>query len=223
MGIEREEDVYERVLGVLGKVINEDLPAFRPFDRDTLDKVWKLLMLLSISERVSLQKLCSDIGISRVTLIDVLDLLVRSEIIHPVRAYGSLNKGATSTPKYKFVAPAVKAALLWKAGKLTTSGVVFGKLLEDAVASTLYRLRVTGGWPESYYDSDKGGADFVVVFKDDSRIVLEVGYGRKDTDQLSRTARKVRPRYSVLVSDGPMRCERDGDVLRIPSKVFLST
>jgi hypothetical protein len=220
--IEREEDAYARILSALAKVINEDLPAFRPFDKDTLDRIWKLLLLLSMSERVSLPKLSSNLGLSKGTLIEVLDLLVKSELIYPVNAYGSINKGATSTPKYKFVAPAVKASLLWKAGKLTTSNVIYGKLLEDAVASYMYRLRVTRGWPEFYFDPDKGGADFVAVSQDDSRIVIEVGYGRKDTDQIVRTARKVGAKYSLLVSGGQVKSELQGDILKVSSKVFLS-
>jgi predicted AAA+ superfamily ATPase len=222
IAIENDNEVHRRVLSILAKVINEDIPAFRPFEKETLGKIWNLLLLLSINEKISYESLCSDLGLAKATLSDVLDILMKSEIIYPVRAYGSLAKGVRRAPKYKFVAPAIKASLLWRAGKLTRTPEIYGKLLEDAVASCLYRLRQTEGWPEFYHDPEKGGADFILVLQDGSKLVLEVGYGHKTAAQIRKSAVKVAPRYSVMVSESELRLDREANVLFIPKNVFLS-
>lgn len=222
LAIEDDNEVHRRILSILGKVISEDIPAFRPFDRATLGKIWNLLLLLSINEKISYESLCSSLGLAKATLSDVLDVLIRSEVIFPVRAYGSVTKGVRRAPKYKFVSPAIKASLLWRAGKLSRSAEVYGRLLEDAVASCIYRLRETEGWPDFYHDPEKGGADFVLVLRDGAKLVLEVGYGSKTLAQARMTARKVHPRYGIVVSERELGLDKESEVLSIPKSVFLS-
>jgi len=217
---EREEYVYPRIVSMLEKIINDDIPALKDFSRETLNKVWNLLLLLSTSEKVSYESLSKSLGVSKLTIIELLDVLKKTEIVYPLRPYGSVGKVVRKEAKYRFLAPAIRSALLWSIGKNITQEM-YGKLFEDVVSLYLQKIAKTGKSISFYYDSQRNGADFIISLADGSRIILEVGYGDKGISQIKTSLKKVMPKYSLLVSERSLELDAENNIVFIPKQFFL--
>ena len=221
ISLSREEDVYRRVIAMLEKVINEDITTLKAFNRETLNKIWNLLLLFSVSKRVSYDSLCNQLGISKPTLSEIIDILTKAEIIYPLRPYGSVGRIVRKTPKYKFVAPAIKTSLLWYVGKIASTSELYGELLEDAVSMYLYKMSEIKRSFGFYYDAKKGGADFIVCMNDGSKIIIEVGYGQKGIKQIRKSKEKIEPKYSLVISEKKLEINSEEDVVFVPKRAFL--
>lgn len=216
----KEEEVFERILSTLGKVIEEDIPLLQIFGKDTLNKAWNLLLFFSVAEKISYDTICNRLQISKATLIELLKILIKADLIFPIRAYGSVGKIVRKTPKYKFTAPALKSSLLWKVGKRLPTTDFYGNLLEDTVAFYLYRLKQTKKIIEISYDSEKEGANFIIINNfDDSKIPIEIGYGDKGIKQIQNTMNKIKSKYGILISDREL--EQKEKIICVPKRFFL--
>ncbi len=221
LGLSNEIDVYSRIINILEKVINEDIPAIKVFDKEVLDKIWNLLLLFSVSEKLNYESICNKLDISKPTLNEILNVLTKAELIYPLRPYGSVGKIVRKTPKYKFIAPVIKAALLWHVGKLVHTPDLYGQLLEDVISFYFYRINQLKKIFGVYYDVEKEGADFILTLNDGSRIVVEVGYGQKGIKQIRKSGKKVEPKYSVLVSERELNVNTEENTVFIPKQIFL--
>lgn len=221
IGLTKEFAIYQRVINILEKVIYDDVATLDSYDKNTLDKIWNLLIILSDTDRVSLETLAEKIGVEKPTVFKILTTLSKAELIFPVKAYGSTSKQTTKTPKYPFTAPAIKAALLWKLGKLSPTPPVYGKLLQDVVALYLYKLSNINSHFSVNYDSEKGCADFVVGdSRNSSQIALEVSYGaNKDATQVKTTMEKLSAKYGLVISQHELAKEEN--VVFVPHKFFF--
>jgi len=162
-------------------------------------------------------KLTARLGISRPVLAKLLSALEALEVIFPVRAYGSLGKAVRKTPKYKFLAPSLRAAILNRFGFLETDEKTLGNLLEDAVALYLY-LMAGRNLGLVTYDASKGGADFILSTPRE-KVVIEVGWGEKDDRQVRRTMRKVKADKGIVVHGGAFK--QKGNIIWLPNEWFL--
>jgi|WetSurMetagenome_2_1015567.scaffolds.fasta_scaffold09109_7 uncharacterized protein len=216
-----EQDVYGRVMAMLEKVVFQDIEAIGKFNRDTQTKIMNLLTLLAISERINYDKLTNTLGMSKPTLSESIETLEKADLLFKIWPFGSETAHIRKTPKYKFMAPAIRTAILWNLGKWEESNDMYGSLLEDTVALYFHRLQRLGRLRMLEFDPDDNCADFIVTSKDGSRIVIEVGYGSKDCTQLHNSMMKCEAKYGLLISDGPLKVLADGRVLGIPKEVFL--
>ena len=221
IGLSKEYEIYQRVINILEKVIYEDISNIDSYDKNTLDKIWNLLIILSDTNRISLESLAKKIDLEKPTVFKILNTLSKSELIFPVKAYGTASKQTTKSPKYAFTAPAIKASLLWKIGKLSPTANIYGKLLQDVAALYLYKLSSITGHFNVHYDSGKGCADFIIVdIRDNSKISIEVSYGvNKDAKQARSTMNKISAKYGVVISKRELKVE--DNVVFIPHKLFF--
>ncbi|MHA1868830.1 MAG: ATP-binding protein [Candidatus Heimdallarchaeaceae archaeon] len=223
IGLSNEDQIYQRVVNILEKVIYEDISKIDSYDKNTLDKIWNLLIILSDTDRISLESLAKKIDLEKPTVFKILGTLSKSELIFPVKAYGTASKQTTKSPKYPFTAPAIKASLLWKIGKLSPTADIYGKLLQDVVALYLYKLSNITSHFNIYYDSGKRCADFIVSdARDGSSISIEVSYGvNKDAEQAKATMDKISAKYGIVISKRELKIE--DNVVFIPHKLFFLT
>jgi uncharacterized protein len=221
IGLFKDDEIYQRIINILEKVIYEDISQIDNFDKNTLDKIWNLLIILSETNRISLESLADKIELKKPTVFKILNTLSRSELIFPVKAYGTASKQTTKSPKYPFTAPAIKASLLNKIGKLSPDPKTYGRLLQDVVAMYFYRLTNISKKYDVYYDSAKGGADFVIVEKGkNSKISIEVSYGsNKDAQQAKATMKKISAKYGVVISKKELSLQ--DTVVFVPHKIFF--
>ena len=71
------------------------------------------------------------------------------------------------------------------------------------------------------YDVTEGGADFILSFTDNKKIVLEVSVGKKDYKQIMKTTEKIKTKYSLVISNDDLRYAAEINVVKIPLKYFL--
>jgi len=70
------------------------------------------------------------------------------------------------------------------------------------------------------YDFAEGGADFILTLKDRSNIVIEVGFNKKETEQVKNTMKKVKSRYGIVFGSGKLGLVEDA-IVKIPLKYLL--
>jgi predicted AAA+ superfamily ATPase len=214
-----EKEAFERSLQILEKVIYGDIPNIYPFKKETLDKVWRMLILLSTAEKTNYETLAQNLSISKDTVSNLINSLIKAEILFPVKPFGSTEKIVRKSWKFGFVSPAVKSSLMWSVGKLTQDSKTYGSLLENLVAFYLYRMKITRRSFDIFYDPEKGGVDFILKDLDTGcGIPIEVGYGKKDPAQVKRAVERYDARYGLLVSGRGL--DRIGDVITVPKRMF---
>ncbi|MBD3365966.1 AAA family ATPase [candidate division WWE3 bacterium] len=204
----------------IDRVIERDLPELGKFDTSTLSSVRNVLLLLAGSTEVSITNLSNNLaGMSAVTLRNVLEALEKAELLIRVYPYGSSSYKKVRKPsKYHFMSPAIRHVLLsLLEGELSFSKHK-GNYLEDAMALYLHRIFSSDLISPIFYDSSKGGADFLInlVVR---RIVLEVGMGHKGVEQVLSTLERTKSTYGLVVSDSDLSLK--GDVVKVPLEFFL--
>ncbi|WP_223208976.1 MULTISPECIES: ATP-binding protein [Pyrococcus] len=206
------EDAYE----ILRKIVEVDL-VLEGLSETTREKALGLLLLLASGESLAYDELSSTLGLAKGTVEKLIEKLEDLEVIFPVRAYGSLGKVARKTPKYKFLAPMLRSAVLYEFGLFERDSKTLGMLLEDAVALYLHLLAKEKKLG-LHYDAQKGGADFIL--KGQSRgIVIEVGWGKKGLRQVIKTMKKTGLNCGVVIYNGPLK--KKGEVWFVPRELFL--
>jgi len=58
------------------------------------------------------------------------------------------------------------------------------------------------------YDVSEGGADFIITLGK-RRIVMEIGAGKKGYRQAIATAQKIKPEYSIIVSNDELEYSKN--------------
>ena len=217
--IKDEQRVHILTNQQIDRVVEKDLPELGKFDRDTLSIIKNILLLISGSGEVSVTNLANTLeGISSVTLINVLEALEKAEMLIRVYPYGSTYKKVRRPSKYHFMTPAVRHTLLTIVEGESAFENNKGKYLEDIIALTLYREFSQKLVSPIFYDSAKGGADFILKLSD-KKIAIEVGYGNKQVRQAQATLEKIKGDYGLVISNTDLDIEEK--IVKVPLKYFL--
>ncbi len=220
----RENDepaIFQRTFDIERKVVNSDLLAVRGFDSETLVKASNLITRIAFSDRMNYESMMTAIGTNKHTLGSILSSLELTDLVYPLRAYGSIGARFRKTPKYKLAAPIFRAAHMWGLGKPLDTGEALGLLFEDA--ASMYLRKMTRMVPiiDVCFDSHEGGADFIITPGAERPIAMEVSYGRKGTDQLVASAERYQTRYGVLVSNSGLELVERENIVKVPREWFL--
>jgi len=215
------QEAFSMINATSDKVIDQDLVNVRSFDRSTLIKAHMLLTALAVADRISHESLCTNLGMNNRTLIDLLGSLEAAGIIYRIKPYGSESTRLRKTPKYKFVAPAMRVALLSKIGSWGGGHDDMGKVFED-IATLYLREWVRQGSIQGFdYLVEDGNADFVIQRMDGRSLVMEISWGRKGPEQVERTMKKIGADHGILVADTSIGLTSDKRILRLPREWFL--
>ncbi|MEK7376206.1 MAG: hypothetical protein AABZ57_03440 [Candidatus Margulisiibacteriota bacterium] len=95
-----------------------------------------------------------------------------------------------------------------------------GSLLEDIIGMYLNRTLPQFGEFALSYDVAEGGADFIISIGM-QKIVLEVGAGKKSYKQIIKTKEKIKPKYSLVISNNELEYSEEYGAVKIPLKYFL--
>ncbi|MFH1705453.1 MAG: ATP-binding protein [Patescibacteria group bacterium] len=217
--IKDEQRVHTLTNQQIDRVVEKDLPELGKFDTNTLSTVKNLLLLVAGSGEVSVTNLARVLkGISIVTLINVLETLEKAEMLIRVYPYGSVYKKVRKPSKYHFMTPAVRHTLLTVVEGENAFTNHKGWYLEDIVALSLHREFSQKLSSPIFYDSAKGGADFILSFPE-KKIAIEIGYGKKSTEQAQATLEKIKGNYGLLICSADLA--KDKNVIRVPLHYFL--
>lgn len=205
---------------IINKVIYTDIPQFYPFEITTLNNIDKLLYLLADTLGVSLTKLSETLSVKPDTLRLILKSLENAGLILRIPPDGAHFKQVKKASKYLFSTPALRLSYL--SSRESTRALINyqGNLLEDIVGMYLNAIFPAFHGFSLTYDVSAGGADFILSFKN-QKIVMEVGFGKKDYAQALKTAKTVNPKYSVIISENELKHSEENNTVRIPLKYFL--
>ncbi|CAD5243266.1 ATP-binding protein [Thermococcus camini] len=201
-------EAYESLFSLVERIVYRDLPEFRNFDASTLDSALRLLTIIAgpKAERFSYEKLSKALGISKSTVMELVRAFIASGLLIEIPSIGSLSKKIRRSPKLKFSAPSMRAALLSK-----FEVVELASLLEDMVALYL------SGEGLLEYEPGKGGADFVLTRKG-KRYVVEVGLGKEDYAQVRRSMERTGAEFGIVIG---REFDARENLLMIPWWAFL--
>lgn len=184
----------------------------------------RLIFILADSgDVVTLDNLAKWAGTSKPQLLNMIDALLKAELLIKVPAHGS-NTTATRNPsRYHFMSAAIRAAYHDIVGNPATEAARSGLLLEDIAALHYYREFVTKqkGSLTYYYDKTGGDCDFILRVGNTHQIAIEIGMGSKGTAQAEKTMTKVDCRYGLVFSDSPLRFHEDKNTVVVPLDYFF--
>lgn len=213
-----ENRIYELLNEVIDKVIEKDLQSLDRFDPSTIQKAKNVLFMAAGSNELSISNLARSLeGISFNTLSGLFDSFEKAELLIRVYPYGSAYKTVRKPSKYHFMSSAIRHTLL----RVASSGafeINKGRYLEDAVILTLYREFSRKLALPTFYDSAKGGADFILKLPN-KKIAIEVGYGDKGIAQAQTTLEKIKGDYGLVISNTDLSLENK--VVKVPLNYFL--
>ena len=216
-----EQAVYDAISLLLDKVIRYDLPSLGNFDHDTLGLVKQILFAIAENDTTSLTALEERFRINRLTISNIFDALEKAELLIKVPAYGSNMNVARKPNKYLFMSPAVRMSFFNITGRGDTYLTRQGRLLEDSVASHLYRDFVLRGQGAIRYDSAQGGADFVLQIMNNKQVLIEVGMGKKDVKQIVGTNKRIKSDYNLVFSDNDLKVDEDSKTVFVPLDYYF--
>ncbi|MEW6528707.1 MAG: AAA family ATPase [Candidatus Micrarchaeota archaeon] len=195
--LEAGEDMF---MDLMDKVIYEDIAKAYRFDRDVLNKFHRLLLVLSMSEKISYENLSKDLGLSKGIVGEMIRALANSSIIKPVLPYGSARVVGRKTWRYFFIVPAIRMMYMKKGG--ADNSLIIGLTREDIFVSHLDNVFYLPTGPDFVY-SDR---------------IFEVGGRTKGSAQLNVMKTKM-PKF--VVYDG-VDIIKSGNILKIPFYIYLS-
>jgi predicted AAA+ superfamily ATPase len=167
-----ENTAYDSISLLLDKIIKLDLPMLGSFSIDTLNAVKKILFAIAENDVTSLTTLERNFHINRLTISNILDALEKTEVLIKIPVYGSNMTAAKKPNKYLFMSPAIRMSFFYITGMESTFLVRQGKLLEDLVGSHLYREFILKNQGAIRYDSEEGGADFILQILNKRQIII---------------------------------------------------
>lgn len=220
--IKDEARIYQAIIVLLDKVINQDMQSLGRFDIKTISYIKRTLFLLAESEILSIQNLSKTLETSINTISNILEVLEYAELLIRVMPYGSNFKKVRKPSKYLFMSSAIRSAFLSVAGNPSIFNQQKGHLMEDIVAMTLYREFVATSRGALNYDSSKGGADFILTIAEKNIIPIEVGMGEKPNKQVRKTMKKIgSAKYGIVISKDSLTLLEDANVIKVPLDYFL--
>jgi len=217
VNLQNEVEIAERIRNVINGVIMKDIITLKRFKTETISKISDLLYLLSNSDIVSYEKILQSLRIDNIrTLTALLEVLVMSGILVKIKSYGRTYGSTRKTPKYLFITPSLRNAIL---SGIFSPGIE-GKKLEDYFVLIFEKdLKKTSAYG-LFYDIAEGGADFVLTLKDRSNIIMEVGFNKEEVDQVEFTMKKVKSRYGLVFGSKQLELVNNS-MVKIPLKFLL--
>lgn len=205
---------------LIDKVVRKDLFEAGNFEAKTIDKVKNILLMIASSTEVSITSMAKNLtDISPNSLINIFSALEKAEMIIRVYPYGSVYKKVRKPSKYYFMSSSLRYALLNIFEGTSAFEKYKGKYLEDIFALTFYREFQRKKISNIFYDSSRGGADFILQ-SNQKKIVIEVGFGKKDFRQVRNTLDKIQGDYGLVISENEKLSCLD-NIVQLPLSYFL--
>lgn len=221
LSLTEESLMYEQIRKNIERIIEVDIPYAKRFSRDIISRIPSIVYAVSDTDIVNVSKFSERYGISRPNVIQIFNVLEKTEILMRVYPYGSHFSQTNKPSKYLFTSPACRAMYYHFIGSIKSREDAMGKLLEDTVALSLVRsMSLHAPHTALTYDYENGGADFIVTAAQ-RNILIEVGMGTKGFKQILQTAKKVPSAYGLVISRGSLMLSNNGNAVRIPVQYFL--
>ena len=219
-----EINAHRRIYELIERVVENDVRHYKAYNGNTKQVIFNILSFLATQKpgELSVNNLSKDIGSPRSNIIDLLDILEKTQMIFHIKPYGGASKMIRSPSKYYFLSPTLNASINFTLGKHNPNNRDYlGILAETYVASTFFRLKNTISKPNGIFSpTGKGMADFIITDFEGNKVAVEVGIGEKDKSQVNKTMNKYGCNYGIVISSTTSLIKRDGDVIFLPLTTF---
>ncbi len=205
---------------MINKVAYTDIPQFSSFDFETLNKIEKILYLLSSDVGMSVAHLSDTIATKSNLVHAILDALVKAGLLIRVLPYGGHFKQVRKPSKYLFATPALRYYFLSSRDSVGVFSNYQGFLFEDIAGMYLNKILEKSGASSLTYDVSEGGADFIVTHGE-KKIVMEVGVGEKNIKQVVQTMNKIQGSFGIVFHSGKLDLNEKNNIVSIPWNYFL--
>jgi len=218
-------EAKEYTLEVKDFIVEKDLPLINSHSTETINAAYPLLDIIALQKpgTLSEEKLSNNLDISKTAVRDLLKTLTKSLIIFNISAYGPVSKQERKPKEYYYWSTQIKAAIFENDGgsNLRSLQEIRGILLENYVAYSLYRLKVEYNYNFSiYYDSRKGGVDFLIKTVTGKIIPIEVGIGKKNKRQITSAIDYYKSDYGIVISDTTSKITKEDNIIFVPYITF---
>ncbi|MCD6284267.1 hypothetical protein J7J12_03405, partial [bacterium] len=137
-----------------------------------------------------------------------------------VKTYGTTYGTTRKTPKYLFITPSLRSAIL----NNNYPSSIQGKKLEDYFA-LIFQKDIKGnyvfGAPKLSYDIAENGADFVLGLQNKKNVVIEVGFNKEEIKQVQNTMKKVRnPQYGLVIGSRKLELVNNS-IVKVPLRFLM--
>jgi len=219
--LENELKAMELIKSVIDGIIIKDILTIKRFESNTILKISELLYLLAQSDVISYHKLQDTLRIPRQeTLERLIEVLIIAGLLVKIPAYSHTYGSARKTPKFLFITPSLRAAIL---NNYFLSGIE-GKKLEDYF-TLLYQKDLKKnrdiGETKLSYDAAERGADFILTLNNNENIVIEVGFSKEEIKQVENTLKKVNGIYGIIFGSKNLEIVND-KIVKVPLPFLLS-
>jgi uncharacterized protein len=218
--IENKQKAIEKIKSVIDGIIVKDVLQLKKFETHTIAKINDLLYILAQSDVVSYNKLQAALKIQRPeTLENLIEVLIMAGLLVKVKTYGHTYDSTRKTPKFLFITPSLRSAIL---NNNYLSGIE-GKKLEDYFALIFQKdikSNFAFGNTKLSYDIAQGGADFILTLNDRSNIVIELGFNKEETKQAEFTMKKIKSRYGLVFGSNNLELVNNS-ILKVPLRFLM--
>jgi len=216
-----KKDSEELLLEIIKKITYSDIPKIKDIYYSSLENALKLIYYLAGSEKTSIENISNDLKINKYSVQNILRLLEMSSLIFSVKPLGSEEKIIKKSWKYYFITPTIRFMIKDYLGTFKESDIGF--LLEEYIASTLYKMQITYSIlnMKVFYDPNKKGSDFLIKTFENKIIPIEVKFGKdKNAEkQVRNSMKRYNTEYGIIIGDYDL--EFRDNILYMPKELFL--
>ena len=119
------------------------------------------------------------------------------------------------------MSPAIRMSFFYFTGQESTYLTRQGKLLEDSIGAHLYQEFILKGQGAIRYDSEQGGADFILQILNNKQIIIEVGLGNKNKKQILNSMKKINSDYNLIFSNSGLEFDKESKIVSIPLDYYF--
>ncbi len=223
--IKFEDIIISKLWSIISKVITIDMVNVFNLNKNNQNLTYRTLVYLASQKpgEISHDKLSNYLNCSKTSINNIINTLEKTQLIFHSEAYGGASKKVKKPWKYNFATPSIRNCINRKFGNSAGSQSEYeGMLLENQIASNLFNLENSNSAFDFnvYYDSQKGGVDFIVKKLFGNAIPIESGIGSKTRKQVKKAINRYDADYGIVVSNKTDVIEKEDDVIFIPPKTF---
>ena len=217
-------EIVPETLDITDRIIEKDFLLINSLNKKTKKASYSLIKQLAMRKpgKINNNSLANLLDIDSKTVKSILETLEKTEMIYHIDTYKSPSNREKSSYEYYFLATQIKAAYYLNNGDVSNNYREYlGILLENLIATSLFKLMMCkkDGF-NLYYDSRKGGVDFIIKSFDKKAVPIEVGIGKKNKKQITNAMRKYKSDYGIVISNKTDHIVKDENVIFIPIQTF---
>lgn len=217
--------IQKKLFYSIDSIIEKDLKTIQNINQNSENYAYRLLKFLAqkVPGEISQNTLSNLIKSSSSTVNTILELLEKTHLIFHYEPYSGSNARVKKSWQYYFATPSLRHAINKNWGFSPMNQDEYdGILLENLVASGLFNLKNNENHFdfEVFFDSLKGGVDFLIKKEFENPIPIEVGHGNKTKRQIINAINKYDSDHGIIVSNTTLNIEKKDNIIYIPYKTF---